>query len=80
MGQPAKRWQRRLDSYPHLPNVKPVPDAMRARRGDGTIATPSPREVDAAMRGVLPQLEREGHAVVRHGKRYFVEGFDQGLV
>ncbi|MEJ8853800.1 6-O-methylguanine DNA methyltransferase [Variovorax robiniae] len=47
-----KSWQDRLASYPHLPNVKPIPDAMRARRGDGTIATPSPQEVEAAMRGV----------------------------
>lgn len=47
-----KTWRDRLASYPQLPNVKPIPLAMRARRGDGTIATPSPREVDEAMRCV----------------------------
>jgi alkylated DNA nucleotide flippase Atl1 len=47
-----KSWQDRLASYPHLPSVKAIPAAMRARRGEGTIATPSPREVEAAMRGV----------------------------
>jgi len=45
-------WQARLASYPHLPSVKPIPAPMRARRGEGTIATPSPREVDEAMRNV----------------------------
>ncbi|WP_213956400.1 MULTISPECIES: MGMT family protein [unclassified Variovorax] len=52
MTAPKKSWTSRLASYPHLPNVKPIPFAMRARRGDGTIATPSPQEVEAAMRGV----------------------------
>ena len=47
-----KNWQSRLAKYPHLPNVKPIPEAMRARHGEGTIATPSPQEVEAAMRGV----------------------------
>ncbi|MBU1361067.1 MAG: MGMT family protein [Gammaproteobacteria bacterium] len=47
-----KSWASRLASYPHLPSVKPIPEAMRARRGIGTIATPSPQEVEAAMRGV----------------------------
>ncbi len=48
----AKGWQQRLASDPHLPEVKPIAPAMRARRGEGTIATPSPREVDEAMRSV----------------------------
>ncbi len=47
-----KTWRDKLEGYPHLPSVKPIPQAMRARRGEGTIATPSPREVDEAMRGV----------------------------
>lgn len=47
-----KSWQARLASYPHLPNVKAIPEAMRPRRGEGTIATPSPREVEDAMRAV----------------------------
>ena len=48
----GKTWQDKLAGYPQLPTVKPIPPAMRARRGVGTIATPSPREVDEAMRGV----------------------------
>jgi alkylated DNA nucleotide flippase Atl1 len=62
-----KSWQERLAGYPHLPSVKPIPEAMRTRLrlrggsnpGDaggtdamGTIATPSPHEVDEAMRQV----------------------------
>ncbi|MBJ2158352.1 MGMT family protein [Variovorax sp. IB41] len=47
-----KSWRDRLASYPHLPNVKEIPLAMRKRHGEGTIATPSPREVEEAMRGV----------------------------
>jgi alkylated DNA nucleotide flippase Atl1 len=47
-----KSWRDRLASYPHLPNVKEIPPPMRKRHGEGTIATPSPREVEEAMRGV----------------------------
>ncbi|QNK66140.1 MGMT family protein [Variovorax sp. PAMC26660] len=47
-----KSWHDRLTSYPHLPSVKEIPAAMRARRGEGTIATPSPQEVEAAMRSI----------------------------
>ncbi|WP_256219160.1 MGMT family protein [Variovorax sp. 770b2] len=47
-----KSWRDRLASYPHLPNVKEIPAPMRKRHGEGTIATPSPREVQEAMRGV----------------------------
>lgn len=49
---PKKSWRDRLASYPHLPNVKEIPAAMRARHGRGTIATPSPQEVEAAMRSI----------------------------
>ena len=49
---PKKSWRDRLASYPHLPNVKEIPAAMRSRRGEGTIATPSPQEVQAAMRSI----------------------------
>ncbi|MGJ7546092.1 hypothetical protein [Variovorax sp. LT1R16] len=37
--KPRKTWHDRLASYPHLPNVKEIPTAMRARHGEGTIAT-----------------------------------------
>ncbi|WP_042579535.1 MGMT family protein [Variovorax paradoxus] len=47
-----KSWRDRLASYPHLPTVKEIPSPMRKRHGEGTIATPSPREVEEAMRGV----------------------------
>ncbi|WP_341891636.1 6-O-methylguanine DNA methyltransferase [Variovorax sp. YR752] len=47
-----KGWRDRLASYPNLPNVKAIPPAMRARHGEGTIATPSPAEVEEAMHGV----------------------------
>lgn len=47
-----KSWRDRLASYPHLPNVKEIPAAMRSRHGEGTIATPSPQEVEAAMRSI----------------------------
>ncbi|MDP9995388.1 6-O-methylguanine DNA methyltransferase [Variovorax boronicumulans] len=47
-----KSWRDRLAGYPHLPSVKEIPAPMRKRHGEGTIATPSPREVEEAMRGV----------------------------
>lgn len=47
-----KSWRDRLASYPHLPSIKEIPPPMRTHHGEGTIATPSPREVEEAMRGV----------------------------
>lgn len=47
-----KSWRDKLAGYKSLPSVKPIPPAMRKSRGEGTIATPSPREVEEAMRGV----------------------------
>jgi alkylated DNA nucleotide flippase Atl1 len=47
-----KSWRDRLAGYPHLPNVKEIPPPMRKRHGEGTIATPSPREVEEAMCGI----------------------------
>lgn len=47
-----KSWRDKLAGYPLLPNVKEIPLPMRKRHGEGTIATPSPREVEDAMRGV----------------------------
>lgn len=49
---PKKSWRDRLAGYPHLPDVKEIPLAMRPKHGEGTIATPSPREVEAAMRSI----------------------------
>jgi hypothetical protein len=84
----GKSWRERLAGYPHLPNVKPIPERMQERFGCGTIVTSSPREVDEAMRQVpegrlatlMLGLESEGHTVVQRGRRYFVEDFEKKLV
>ncbi len=47
-----KSWREKLAGYKNLPSIKPIPQAMRKTRGEGTIVTPSPGEVEAAMRGV----------------------------
>ncbi|RST48006.1 MGMT family protein [Variovorax sp. DXTD-1] len=67
-----KSWRDRLAGYPHLPNVKEIPPPLRKRHGEGTIATPSPREVEEAMRevpeGRLATVFGIGeHIAVRHG-------------
>jgi hypothetical protein len=49
-----KSWREKLAGYKNLPTVKPIPAAMRKSRGEGTIVTPSPREVEEAMRAVPP--------------------------
>lgn len=51
-GGRGKSWRDKLAGYPRLPEVKPIPERMQLRHGPGTILTPSPREVDAAMRRV----------------------------
>lgn len=43
---------RQVTGYPELPSVKSIPERMQRRHGMGTIVTPSPREVDEAMRRV----------------------------
>ncbi|MDM0105866.1 MGMT family protein [Variovorax sp. J22R24] len=48
----AKSWRERLAGYPRLPEIKQIPERMRQRHGPGTIVTPSPREVDEAMKRV----------------------------
>ena len=48
----SKSWRERLAGYPKLPDVKPIPERMQQRHGPGTIVTPSPREVDEAMKRV----------------------------
>jgi hypothetical protein len=44
-----KSWRDRLAGDPRRPNVKEISPATRARRGEGTITPPSPREVVEAM-------------------------------
>ncbi|MDL9997121.1 MGMT family protein [Variovorax sp. J22P240] len=48
----GKSWRERLAGYPTLPDIKPIPERMQQRHGHGTIVTPSPREVDQAMKRV----------------------------
>ena len=48
----GKSWRERLAGYPRLPEIKPIPLRMQPRHGVGTIVTPSPREVDEAMKRV----------------------------
>ncbi|MGJ7506909.1 6-O-methylguanine DNA methyltransferase [Variovorax sp. GT1P44] len=48
----GKSWRERLAGFPNLPQVKPIPERMQRRQGPGTIVTPSPREVDDAMKRV----------------------------
>jgi hypothetical protein len=47
-----KSWREKLATDNGLPIVKPIPPRMIKRSGDGTIAIPSPREVDEIMRSV----------------------------
>lgn len=66
----GKSWREKLDGYTRLPEVKPIPERMQPRHGQGTIVIPSPREVEEAMRkvpegrlatvmGISEQLARE---------------------
>ncbi len=48
----GKSWRERLAGYKNLPLVKPIPPAMQAKHGQGSIVIPSPREVDAIMRAI----------------------------
>ena len=47
-----KTWRERLAGFKDLPKVKPIPEPMRKKHGEGSIVIPSPREVDALMRQV----------------------------
>lgn len=68
-----KSWQARLASYPHLPSVKPVPEALKS---GGELNPKYPGGIEAQMQ----QLEHEGHTVVQRGKRCLVEDFEAKLV
>jgi len=45
-----KSWREKLAAYKHLPQIKPIPEKMRKRHGEGTILIPHPLEVDAAIK------------------------------
>jgi hypothetical protein len=44
-----KTWREKLADSKDLPRVVPVDERMSRRWGDGTVAIPAPREVDALM-------------------------------
>ena len=44
-----KTWRERMAGYKNLPQVLPIPAAMQARHGQGSIVIPSPQEVDTIM-------------------------------
>src|SRR5258707_4641994 len=47
-----KSWRDKLANDKDLPKVVPITGKMSKRWGEGTIAIPAPREVDAIMRRV----------------------------
>ena len=49
---PPTHWRDRLAAYKHLPQVKPIPEPLQKRLGEGLIVVPSPQEVDAVMRRI----------------------------
>ena len=49
---PPTHWRDRLAGYKHLPRVKPIPEPLQKRLGEGLIVVPSPQEVDAVMRRI----------------------------
>ena len=47
-----KTWQEKLADSKDLPKVVPISDGMKRRWGEGTVAIPAPRDVDALMHRV----------------------------
>jgi alkylated DNA nucleotide flippase Atl1 len=52
MPKRKKSWREKLLDDKDLPKVVPVDGKLRTRWGEGTVAIPAPREVDALMRRV----------------------------
>lgn len=52
MTDKKKSWQEKLEDSKDLPKVKKITAKQSKRWGTGTIAIPSPREVDATMKNV----------------------------
>src|SRR3954453_19226377 len=50
-----KSWREKMDN-PNLPKVVDIPPKMQKRLGAGTLLIPSPRDVEAVIRGI-PQGE-----------------------
>jgi len=47
-----KLWREKLADSKGLPRVEKIPERMRKKWGQGTVAIPSPKEVDEIMRSV----------------------------
>lgn len=64
-----KSWHDKLTKFENLPQVKPIPVRMQKRLGKGTIAIPSPIEIDALMRkirkGRVATMAQLGTAVAK---------------
>lgn len=54
LSPPETPWRARLAAYKHLPQVKPIPEPMSKRLGEGLIVVPSPHDVEVAMRRIPP--------------------------
>jgi len=54
MAKRKKSWREKLQDDKDLPKVVPITGGLRSRWGEGTVAIPAPREVDALMRQVEP--------------------------
>ncbi|MFI5185469.1 MAG: hypothetical protein ACHQF0_01975 [Chitinophagales bacterium] len=49
-----KTWTEKLNDSKDLPKVERIPVRMQKKFGKGTMTIPSPKEVDAVMKKVLP--------------------------
>lgn len=47
-----KSWSEKLHDSKGLPKVEPITDRMSKRWGSGTVAIPSPLEVDEIMKSI----------------------------
>ena len=51
-GSKKKSWREKLAGYSRVPAIKPIPERMQPRHGQGTIVVPCAQEVEQAMRNV----------------------------
>jgi len=64
-----KSWKEKLESAKGLPKVEIISDKMSKRWGKGTVAIPSPKEVDEIMK-MVP----EGKVITVNEIREFIAG------
>ena len=67
-----KSWVEKRNDNKGLPRVEPIPEKMRYKWGEGTIAIPSPQEVDGLMKqvpeGKLITVNKLRHLIAeKHG-------------